>query len=250
MEGPLRAAMLDDLAKKLTDKAFEPRLAAAEALVRANDPRGVGTLFTALSCTRRWFDVDYGELARRRAFTGLGDFGVGTGFDPASPPLLMQRARDAISLRLKARWNEGWAEAPPSVGEPTQILYGLEVRSCRRGDAFVRITSDGTLVLGNYDLETVKLEPNVFEQIRRDLESLRVTPDSPYFGLGGCDFERHYLPDEGGLRRFTVGLLGRPRGAMGIVETLAKAIEASRGEAEAHAFRDRVDPFGPDSDGG
>jgi hypothetical protein len=109
--------------------------------------------------------------------------------------------------------------------------------------------ADGRLVLGHYDLRTVKLPEPLFASLRKELEALRGTPDSPFFGMGGCDYECHFLPDEPGMRRFMVGLSGRPVGGRRLVELLGSALDATVGESEGDAFRDRSAPFGPDDDG-
>jgi len=245
----MRKPLIDDLAGRLADEAFEPRLAAAEVLTALDDPRGVAMLLAALGCTRKWFDVDYGELARRRAWTALQYFDIAAPFNPSLPAAQTVDVRQSIHRALEIKTGKAITLPPPFEPDPVNVIYGLEVRSCRRGDAYIRLLADGRLVLGHYDLRTVKLPEPLFASLRKELEALRGTPDSPFFGMGGCDYECHFLPDEPGMRRFMVGLSGRPVGGRRLVELLGSALDATVGESEGDAFRDRSAPFGPDDDG-
>lgn len=245
----LRKALIDDLATRLGDEAFEPRLAVAEALAGLDDTRGVAMLLAALGCTRKWFDVDYGELARRRAWTALQAFDIAAPFNPALAVAQTVDVRQSIHRALELKTGKAIALPPPFDPDPSNVIYGLEVRSCRRGDAYLRITSDGKMVIGHYDLKTVKLPDSLFAEVRKEIEALRAVPDAPFFGMGGCDYECHFLPDERGMRRFMVGLSGRPAGARRLVEVLGKALDVVSGEAEGDGFRDRTGPFGPDEEG-
>ena len=238
--GVVRRALLD---------VGADRLAAAEVLTALDDSRGVAMLLAALGCTRKWFDVDYGELARRRAWTALQYFDITAPFNPALAASQTVDVRQSIHRALEIKTGKAITLPPPFEPDPVNVLYGLEVRSCRRGDAYLRLLADGRLVLGHYDLKTVKLPEELFASLRKELEALRATPDSPFFGMGGCDYECHFLPDERGMRRFMVGLSGRPVGGRRLVEWLGSALDATVGEAEGDAFRDRSAPFGPDDDG-
>ncbi len=231
----------------LTDASFDVRAAAAESLRARNDHSGVPVMLGALELTRRFFDLDFGELARRRAFDLVSPvLGAGISFEPGAPPdqrafwAEIARARWARSELSAAASRPSGAEwAPDVVG----VVFGLEVRSCRRGDAFVRLTEDGRIIVGQYDLRAAKLDDERLAEIRGALQSGRATPSASLYGRGGCDYERYYFPDEDGLIKVTVGPEGRPAGLRRLSGLLLGAIRDHFGPEAASLHLERVAPF-------
>jgi hypothetical protein len=133
-ETTLRPRALAALEAALADPMFEPRLAACEALVRLGE-KPPPLLYEALGVERRFFDLDFGVLARRRAWAALEPVvGKGTGYDPA-----VGRVRNATALAEVARRLGRAPESRPSFLPPDvdDAIFGLEVRSCRAGDQWV-----------------------------------------------------------------------------------------------------------------
>jgi hypothetical protein len=249
----LRAKALPVLEAGLSDKLFEPRLAAAEALLKLKEKTPLPILVEALGVERRFFDLDFGVLARRRAWDALKPLaGEGVAYEPAVPPAKSAEAIAEIARRLDVKPGS----RPTLPADVEDAIFGIELRSCRAGDQWIRITSSGELVLGHYDLERRKLEPARAAEL---LKLVRATgaPESPesrlapgaYFGRPGCDFEKWYLPDEAALVRLTVGLDGRPDALRALHEALGAAIEALWGASVKQDFDDRAAPFAKPDEG-
>lgn len=231
----------------LTDSSFDVRAAAAETLLATNDRSGVPVMLGALGLTRRFFDLDFGELARRRAFDLVSPLlGPGISFEPGAPT--DQRAFWAEIAR--ARWAR--SELSAGVSKPTGaewspdvegVVFGLEVRSCRRGDAFVRLTAKGEIVTGQYDLAVGTLSPERLAEVREAIEIARTTPSASLYGRGGCDFERYYFPDEDGLVKVTIGPEGRPAKVRRLSGLILGAIRDHFGPEAASLHLERVAPF-------
>jgi hypothetical protein len=230
---------------------FEPLLAACEGLVKLRE-KPPPLLFEALGVERRFFDLDFGVLARRRAWAALKPVvGEGTAYDPVLGPARNAEALSEIRKRLRAADSRP-VSLPPDVDD---VVFGLEVRSCRAGDQWVRITSGGELVLGNYDLERKRLDPKTARELLEILKKTaspnpesRPAPDS-FFGRPGCDFEKWYLPDEAALLRLSVGLEGRPELLQALHKALEGAIDSAFGPGRAQEFRDRAAPFAKPDEG-
>jgi hypothetical protein len=247
-----RPAALKALDAGLADPLFEPRLAAAEALLQAGQRSPLPVLLDALRVERRFFDLDFGVIARRRAWAALEPLvGPGIAFDPSLPPERNEAAIAAIAAKVGAGESRSQAASAPLQADVGDAVFGIEIRSCRAGDQWVRLTAGGDLVLGHYDLAIRKLRGARAEEILgliRDLSSeekrdVRLD-EGAYFGRPGCDFEKWYLPEESGLLRVTVGLEGRPEILRRIEVAVAAAVEEAFGPAAGEEFRDRALPFG------
>ena len=142
------------------------RLAAAEALLKLGEKSPLPVLVEALGVERRFFDLDFGVIARRRAWDALKPLvGEGVAYDPAAG-----RAKNADAIREIARRARSVAAARAirrSAGDVEDAVFGIEVRSCRAGDQWIRLTSGGELVLGHYDLEQKKLDPKARRRAAR-----------------------------------------------------------------------------------
>jgi HEAT repeat protein len=253
-DASLRPRALAGLEAGMEDPQFEPRLAAAEALLAAGEKRALPVLLEALSVERRFFDVDFGVLARRRAWAALQPLaGAGVAYDPSAGP-----AKNADALREIARRVASLVPPRPETGpskaplakDVDDVVFGVEVRSCRAGDQWIRLTGNGELVLGHYDLERRKVPEPELRELRRLLgETARpASPESrldpgAYFGRPGCDFEKWYVPDEPSLLRLTVGQEGRPGALEALHRALGGAVEATFGPGAAEGFKERTSPF-------
>ena len=132
-------------------------------------------------------------------------------------------------------------------------MFGIEVRSCRAGDQWIRITSGGELVLGHYDLQKKKLDPKTAAALLALVRGASAPESRPapgaFFGRPGCDFEKWYLPDESALTQVTVGQEGRPAVLRALYQAIGAALEDALGPAAAQEFAERTAPFGKPEEG-
>jgi HEAT repeat protein len=246
-EPSLRAQALPALEAGLADPLFEPRLAAAEALMKLGEKTPLPILLEALGVERRYFDLDFGVLARRRSWDAVKPLaGADVPYDPASG-----RAQNASAIAEVARRLGVKADVrAPLAPDVEDAVFGIEVRSCRSGDQWIRITSGGELVLGHYDLERKKLDPARAAELLKLVRSVngpqsresRLLPGA-FFGRPGCDFEKWYVPEETALVRLNVGLEGRPEALQALHDAIGAALEAAWGAGARHDFDDRAAPF-------
>jgi hypothetical protein len=249
----LRAKVVPALESGLKDPLFEPRLAAAEGLLKLREKSPLPILVEALGVERRFFDLDFGVLARKRAWDALKPLaGDGVAYEPSAGPAKNAEAIAEIARRLAV--TPGSRPALP--GDVEDAIFGIELRSCRSGDQWIRITSGGDAVLGHYDLERKKLDPAKAAGLLK-LVRAAAAPQSPesrlspgaYFGRPGCDFEKWYLPEEAALVRITVGQEGRPEALRTLHEALGAAIEGAWGQGVKQDFDDRAAPFSKPDEG-
>jgi HEAT repeat protein len=236
----------------LADPSFDVRAGAAEALRARGDASGTGRMVKDLALTRRFFDLDFGEIARRRAWAfvvaAAGDKILATGYDPGAPAIARDAALPAVHDALGIRADD---PASRQAADAEDVIFGLEVRSCRRGDAFIRLTAGGEIVAGQYDLRRAKVAAATWEEMRKALEAVRTVPPLPLYGRPGCDFERYYLLDEEGLRKITVGPEGRPPAARRLSALILEALGAGFGSDAAAEHLERIAPYaaGGEEDG-
>ncbi|HYC78719.1 MAG TPA: HEAT repeat domain-containing protein [Planctomycetota bacterium] len=234
------------LRARLADSSFDVRAAAADALFKRGDRSALPVMVDALDLVRRFFDLDFGEIARRRAWALVAPIaGEGVPYDPGAPPEHRAFAMTILRRRLALDASPDGAASRPAAWAPDvdRVVFGLEVRSCRRGDAFLRLTAEGDLVTGQYDLKAGRIPPALLATLREEIERARAVPERPLYGRPGCDFERYYLPDEDGLRRLTVGPEGRPAGLTRLAALLTEALRETQGDVAAEAHLRRTAPF-------
>jgi hypothetical protein len=229
----------DALRAALGDASFDVQAAAAEALKKRGDASGLPAMLDALTLSRRFFDLDFGEIARRRAWAFVAPFAKGVVFDPGAPAA----EREPALAKVRAALGGDAPASRPIAEDAGDVVFGLEVRSCRRGDAFIRLTAAGEIVVGQYDLRRIRLKPAALEALRTELVTAQRTAPAPLYGRPGCDFERYYLPDEEGLKRITVGPEGRPPEMRRLSALLREAIRDGLGPEAAAEHVERVAPY-------
>src|SRR5262249_33758724 len=155
-------------------------------------------------------------------------------YDPGLPPGRQPAALDRVFVKIAAiSGSDSRPATRPSGDEDvTGVIYGLEIRSCRRGDMFLRVTSNAGLGVRNYDLKRYRIAPARFSALRVTLAAPTTLDDGQavrpgqdlWLGKPGCDFEKHDFPDESGLVQITVGLEGRPKRLQAIVDALSEIL--------------------------
>lgn len=185
---------------RLADPNDRVRRAAAVALFRWGEPCTVAWIVEELARDDRFFELQTGKLARYEALKLLegqltGKLRKNFGFDaekPSTDPANAeaQRAIEEYAHRLCADFPE--LPAVARSGSATEgDLIGLEVRSCRKGEYFLRWNAKDVLYVGTNNPVAIPLEPGtvarLMELARRELESLG---KERLWGSPGCDLEQ------------------------------------------------------------
>lgn len=224
----------------LNDDQYDVRAQAAKTLYGFGDDCGLPVLVESLTSCVEWFEIDYGQIAREDAWKFLktitkDDFG----FKP-------WEAAEQRAPGLK-RWQEWmaakdpkWREKVPprarTVETKAEYVFGFELRSCQRGEFFFRIDSNGDLVIGFFNLETVKLEPEERKRLDEAIAAVRKIDRTVPYGKGGCDFETYYFASDGRFEKLWIGLGGRPSGGDVFSKTVADLLRAHCGDGDANEF--------------
>lgn len=103
-------------------------------------------------------------------------------------------------------------EVPPiaqAVASTPEALLGLELKSCRRGDFFLRWTADDLLLIGDGNPAVLQLpEGTTAKLIAASRDTQLETGDSVFWGQPGCDSEQYRMPRIGdapqGLQHLTI----------------------------------------------
>ncbi len=91
--------------------------------------------------------------------------------------------------------------AVPSTGD----LVGLEVRSCRHGELFLRWNASGGLLVGTGNPAAVALPVASIEKIAAlAREAAAALGDRHFFGIPGCDYEQLYVMPESSDRPIVI----------------------------------------------
>ncbi len=226
----------------LNDEVYDVRAQAAKTLHAFGDESGLPVLVEALRADMRWFDIDYGQLAREDAWNFLKKL---TGDDFGYKPWEGEAAR-APGLRKFEQWiaarMPGWKDRVPERArvrpEKAEYVFGFELRSCQRGDFFFRVDREGNLVLGYFNLQQAKLAPEELKAFHDALEKVKAVDRSLPYGQGGCDFEQYYLRAGERFEKLWIGVKGRPLEVEPFIRTVQAIVKARFGEGTAEEFRE------------
>jgi hypothetical protein len=209
--GPVRAATigaleaLDARAQApavralLADEVGAVRRAAADLLVRWGHDDALWFLFEELGRDDRFFDRPTGREARykaeRQLKTHLGDLGE---YDAGHGPVRNAGALAALATAIEARAGAR-PELPPVARASAQPIageaIGLELRSCRRGEFFLRWTRDDRLLVGQGTPAIVELAPGTTARLLVVGAAQTAKVERRSFGSPGCDIELlHWRP--------------------------------------------------------
>jgi len=210
--GDERTGARADVRSRLSDPDDRVRREAATLVDEWGDPSALWWLVEELKRTDRFFDLDTGRLARFDAAGRLTKrLGDAFGFAPERAP---DDAENRAALeRIAARVTELAGPAPelPEVARASHTdvdaVLGLEVRSCRRGELFVRWDTDGAAWVGTGNARRIELPSGAAEallaQARARASQLE---DVEFWGEPGCDVEVYYvaIEDAGPIRALRV----------------------------------------------
>ncbi|MEM1452907.1 MAG: hypothetical protein AAGI22_27640 [Planctomycetota bacterium] len=224
---PVRLAVLEALSKiteptderflrqavrQLSDDNDYVRRAAAELLDDRGHGRALLWLVEDLRRVDSYFDQATGEAARYAAMYALLDRGIEVEpYDPAAPATGDNgRAIDAIGRTVEARADAMEAKLPeplrglvprelPTIAragaQVKDAVLGLALKSCRRGDYFLRWTTGDVLVVGYGNPARIQLPEGTTERLAAlSGKTLEAAGDRFYWGRPGCDMESFRVP--------------------------------------------------------
>ncbi|MEL6429488.1 MAG: hypothetical protein AAFU73_19615 [Planctomycetota bacterium] len=234
---------------QLDDEVDRVRNRAAVLLHSRGHARGLRWLVQELQRTDSFFDRPTGLNGRYEALGLLVDLGFEVGnYAPELPdaprpgapemrdglPTSNAAAMRLIKAQIEERIAEAQARLPeslrdlvpaevPPIARATRVdtstvVLGLELRSCRRGDYFLRWTSGDELLVGDGVPERIPLaEGATAKLLASGTELQEGLGPKLFWGIPGCDVEAFRLPRTKGPADFplllTVANDGVDRGA-------------------------------------
>lgn len=206
----LALGQLEDLDTKATSKLLAARLPAEEddrvrrsiavQLDRWGERWALWYLVADLRRTDAFFGQPTGSLARLRSYPllaerlGAEDLGFAPAEGPETPSNTAALGRIAVAVEAVAGKP---IELPPvarSLGPVAGERLGLELRSCRRGEFFLRWTEDDTLLVGRGTPARVQLAKGATQALADLAAKQALTLDGRLFwGDPGCDQETFHL---------------------------------------------------------
>jgi len=212
-----RAVPFEPLAvARLTDENDVVRRRAAVLLDGRGHSRALLWLLEDLQRTDTYFDLPTGEAARYAAANALQALDIDlAGFEAYLPPTTEtnQAALGSLKERLLARARASEAKLPDAtralvprtvpaiarVGGPVEgARLGLLLKSCRRGDYYLRWTDDDQLIIGYGNPARVKLPEGTTRRLMAAADTAQeANPGKVYWGRPGCDMESFRMPRVG-----------------------------------------------------
>lgn len=198
-------ASLELVRPLLEDQNDRVRRAAAALLDRWGEPWALAWLVEDLRRGDRFFGMPLGEQARFDAIRVLAerlgsDHGYRAELGPDDPG--NRRAIEELAEVVKRRAKGVTVELPDlarAVGEWEGDVLGLELRSCRRGEYYLRWNEKDLLYVGTGNAVAIELEKGTVARLRRLVrERAAVLGDERYWGAPGCDLEQLHVIDEKG----------------------------------------------------
>ena len=213
----VRRAALDGLAAQgsagqgdavralLADQEGAVRRVAAALLDRWGERGALRYLVEELRREDQYFRLPLGAQARFDAAKLLAErLDVELELDPAQSPRDEPQAQaiSALEARLRELAGADWPELPPiarAAGELEPSVLGLELRSCRRGEFYLRWTEGDQLYVGTGNPAVVQLAAGSVARLRAAFEQrLSELGEERYWGESGCDLEQYRVVDAGG----------------------------------------------------
>jgi len=187
------------------DPSDRVRRAAAAQLADWGRPAYLYVLSVELERTDTYFGVPFGEQARFAALRLLKErLGDDFGFRAEDAPDSEGNAAALGALRGEILERSGGAlpmlPGLALAGGPTEgDVLGLELRSCRAGELFLRWNEADVLYVGTGRAAKVELPPGtVAELLRAARAATAACGDDRYWGEAGCDIEQVRVAGEDG----------------------------------------------------
>lgn len=208
LEGISKLSRKDEVARvraALGDESGRVRRRAAALLADWGEAQALWWLYEELLRDDQYFAVPSGRAARFEALKLLrARLGADSGFDASRGPQDNAQPLSLLARELRAQGAGERPELPPVARASARIadeLLGLELRSCRRGELFLRWTAGDELLVGLGDPARVALPEGTSARLLVEvLAALEPLEDERFFGEPGCDLERYHLKAEGAER--------------------------------------------------
>ncbi|MBL8900936.1 MAG: HEAT repeat domain-containing protein [Planctomycetes bacterium] len=229
----------DVLASRLADEDDRVRRRAAALLSDWGDRTSLAWLLEDLARSDSFFDRATGQMARYEAWTFLKTRLEGTSrsiaFQPQWAPSEVQ-AVDARGALAQALFSTAKSPSIPPLARAAQPaideVLGLELRSCRKGEFFLRWNSRDELWVGLGNAARLPLAPGTSEKLLAAADAaFRKLGAERFFGEPGCDLEDYLWRPAGSPRAEVFRLSKGPQAVQGLrpaaLQELARLLVAS-----------------------
>ncbi len=242
----------DDRAKALPllgDPDPRVRVAVAIHLADAGDPIGLPVLAAALRNDAEFLGDPWGRREALLAFKALQRaLGTDGGYAPEQSAAANAKAIDLLRERAQERTGAmnlpavDPAHKPLAGAETADFASGLEIRSCKHGDLFVRWTANGQLAFGLEGAERGLLPAEAWAALEQRARSLSGPADAT-LGAVVCDFVRWRGAQPARHLKCAPGSL--PADLLDWLKAFAEALEKNGLGAHAAALTARMRQFAP-----
>lgn len=178
--------------------------ALADTAIELGDTSAAWVLLDQLAADESFFDQPMGHVARldatrllRLRFPAAPIFNPN--LDPNSDEARAARAEQIQFYQaLLGERPQGKTTRKPAHGRSGEVLFGVELRSCRAGEHFLRWTDQDQLWIGRLDPAVVRLPEGTVARLLAAASTAGEAMGKQYLtGQVGCDLETYYLPVEG-----------------------------------------------------
>jgi len=192
--------------ERLADADDRVRRAAARLVDAWGDAGALAWFVEELRRDDTFFAQRTGENARFAAHRFLLErLGDGFGYDPRNPPSDPANVAALAAVEERCRELAG-GELPvlPAVarasGPLADVAFGLELRSCRQGEYFLRWSRDDALHVGTGSAVAVQLQVGTVAALEAESSALLARlAGERVWGEAGCDVEQfHFAPRNSG----------------------------------------------------
>jgi hypothetical protein len=212
-EGDERMSYVELAIKRLSDESDFVRREAALQLFERGHSYALLWLIEDMRRADNFFGAPTGKTARYEAMRALAARNVELGeYNPELPPDSELNRRGLADLESRLRKLAAQSEralpaaeqgllksgpAPIAQAAPAikNAVVGLQLKSCRKGDYYLRWTEDDVLVVGVGNPARIQLATGTTKALvaagKRAQGSLK---DQVFWGRAGCDMEGYHLP--------------------------------------------------------
>lgn len=211
--GKVRVAAIDAL-RALDRRTSEPRLQAALAdpndkvrrraaalLADWGDPCALYWLVEDLGREDRFFALRTGKLARYEAFSLLKErlastHDYSTRKSPTDPANVAAVQAIRAEIQILCETTPDLPAVALAGKSSAGNVLGLELRSCRRGEFFLRWNIEDVLLVGTGNSARIALPAGSVKKLLAAATKLFTSLDGQFWGEPGCDIEQfHFQPD-------------------------------------------------------
>ncbi|MCC6672231.1 MAG: HEAT repeat domain-containing protein [Planctomycetes bacterium] len=225
----------------LRDEDPRLRVQLAAFLLDEGELSGVPLLLGALADTREFLGDPWGRREAGIAFQALRRFaGQDFGYVAGREPAANAAAIEAFRAFARARLGDAVpADLPPAPRDPV-TAGGIEIRSCRHGDWFLRWNDLGELFVGLESRRGVPMDVGAWRALEERRGKLTGAAEQLH-GTVVCDYLRVHAAAPALHRRCAPGHL--PGDLAAWLDELAAALATQGEDALAQGLRTRLTQF-------